>query len=56
MCQALGYRVIKLHRTRIMHITLEGVDVGQWRELTNHEREQLLQAIGRSRTGAKTDG
>jgi 23S rRNA pseudouridine2604 synthase len=56
MCQALGYRVIKLHRTRIMHITLEGVDVGRWRELTNHEREQLLKAIGRSRTGTKTEG
>jgi 23S rRNA pseudouridine2604 synthase len=52
MCQALGYRVFKLHRTRIMHITLEGVDVGQWRELTNHEREQLLKAIGRTRTGS----
>jgi 23S rRNA pseudouridine2604 synthase len=47
MCQALGYRVIKLHRTRIMHITLKGVDVGQWRELTDHEREQLLKAVGR---------
>ena len=47
MCQALGYRVTKLQRTRIMHITLEGVDVGQWRELTNHEREQLLKAVGR---------
>jgi 23S rRNA pseudouridine2604 synthase len=47
MCQALGYRVIQLHRTRIMHITLEGVDAGQWRELSHHEREQLLKAVGR---------
>ena len=24
MCQALGYRVVSLHRVRIMHITVEG--------------------------------
>jgi len=47
MCQALGYRVIKLHRTRIMHITVEGLNVGQWKELTTQERESLLAAIGR---------
>ncbi len=47
MCQALGYRVITLHRTRIMHITVEGLRVGQWKELTAQEREQLLAAIGR---------
>lgn len=48
MCQALGYRVIKLHRTRIMHITVIGLQVGEWKELTTQEREQLLEAIGRS--------
>ncbi len=47
MCQALGYRVITLHRTRIMHITVEGLRVGQWKELTTQERKQLLAAIGR---------
>jgi 23S rRNA pseudouridine2604 synthase len=47
MCQALGYRVVKLHRTRIMHITAEGLRVGEWKELTHQEREQLLQAVGR---------
>jgi 23S rRNA pseudouridine2604 synthase len=48
MCQALGYRVIKLHRTRIMHLSVEGLQVGEWKELTTQEREQLLEAIGRS--------
>ncbi|NJL16502.1 MAG: pseudouridine synthase [Nitrospira sp.] len=47
MCHAQGYRVITLHRTRIMHITVEGLRVGQWKELTTQEREQLLAAIGR---------
>jgi 23S rRNA pseudouridine2604 synthase len=47
MCQALGYRVTSLHRVRIMHITLQGLGVGAWKELTSQEREQLLQAVGR---------
>ena len=47
MCQALGYRVIKLHRTRIMHLTVEGLKVGEWKELTTQEREQLLRAVRR---------
>ena len=47
MCQTLGYRVVKLHRTRIMHITIDGLPQGQWRELSSDEREQLLMAVGR---------
>jgi 23S rRNA pseudouridine2604 synthase len=45
MCQVLGYRVTKLHRTRIMHITVAELRVGQWKELTTQEREQLLEAV-----------
>ena len=47
MCQALGYRVIMLHRTRIMHITVDGLGTGEWKELMSQEREQLLKAVGR---------
>lgn len=47
MCRALGYRVIMLHRTRIMHITVDGLGAGEWKELTSQEREQLLKAVGR---------
>ena len=47
MCQVLGYRVIMLHRTRIMHITLNGLGTGGWKELTSQERAQLLKAVGR---------
>jgi 23S rRNA pseudouridine2604 synthase len=49
MCQALGYRVTSLHRIRIMHIAVKGLSVGAWKELTAEEREQLLEAVGRSR-------
>lgn len=47
MSQALGYRVTNLHRIRIMHITVKGLGVGAWKELTAEEREQLLEAVGR---------
>lgn len=47
MCHALGYRVIQLHRTRIMHVTVEGLKTGEWKELEDREREQLLRAVGR---------
>lgn len=47
MCQALGYRVTRLHRVRMMHITVAGLRAGQWKELTDEERQKLLQAVGR---------
>ena len=47
MCQALGYRVTALHRVRIMHIGIDGLGVGTWKELTQEERTQLLRAVGR---------
>lgn len=54
MCQALGYRVVSLHRIRIMHITIEGLGVGQWTNLSERERTQLLAAVGRSpRVGSR---
>ncbi|MCE7977825.1 MAG: 23S rRNA pseudouridine synthase F [Nitrospira sp. NTP1] len=47
MCQALGYRVVSLHRVRIMHITVEGLHAGQWMDLTQEERRRLFEALGR---------
>ncbi|NOS81936.1 MAG: pseudouridine synthase [Nitrospira sp.] len=47
MCQVLGYRVLTLHRVRIMHVTLEGLVSGAWKPLSGEERAQLFQAIGR---------
>jgi 23S rRNA pseudouridine2604 synthase len=46
MCRQLGYRVVALHRVRIMHITLEGLRPGEWKDLSNEERERLFAALG----------
>lgn len=48
MCQALGYRVTALHRTRIMHVTIAGLAEGEWRSLTDNERAKLFQSVGRN--------
>ncbi len=50
MCQALGYRVVSLQRVRIMHITLDGLRPGQWKNLTEQERSKLFRALGRTET------
>lgn len=42
MCKALGYRVLKLERIRIMNISIDGLDRGQWRDLTNEELQVLF--------------
>lgn len=45
MCAALGYRVTALHRVRIMHIVLGDLPPGQWKYLTESEREILLRQL-----------
>lgn len=37
MIEAVGFKVLKLVRTRIGPLTLEGLEVGKWRELTAAE-------------------
>lgn len=41
MCEALGYHVTRLRRVRIMHITLDDLEVGEWRDLTQDEVAEL---------------
>lgn len=48
MCQVLGYRVTALTRVRIMHITLDGLPVGRWQDLTATERDELFRTVGRA--------
>ncbi|QNR69586.1 pseudouridine synthase [Paenibacillus peoriae] len=45
MCKALGYRVLKLERIRIMNITLDHLERGQWRHLEREELELLLSKL-----------
>ena len=42
MCKHFDYAVVKLVRTRVMHVTLNGLPVGQWRELFDDELEKLV--------------
>ena len=41
MCKTLGYNVIKLERIRIVNILSKGIEIGDWRTLTNEEIEGL---------------
>ncbi len=51
MCQELGYRVVALHRVRIMHIRLGDLPAGQWENLTEHERTTLFTTLDRTAPG-----
>ena len=45
MCEALGYEVYRLQRTRIMNIHLGNLPLGQWRDLTKKEKTQLFRDL-----------
>ena len=47
MCEYLDYNVVKLKRTRIMHIPLD-VPIGQWRYLTAEELQGIHDATNDS--------
>jgi 23S rRNA pseudouridine2604 synthase len=48
MTEALGYEVVALKRTRIMHITLEGIAPGKWRYFTPSELNKVLELVEKS--------
>ena len=50
MCSALGHRVRRLKRIRIVNIRLCDLPLGRWRDLTSAELEGLLPRL-RSRAG-----
>ena len=45
MCEHFGYEVMKLERTRIMNVSLKGIPVGEWRDLTQKELSVLLKSV-----------
>ena len=47
MCSALGYRVHRLQRVRIINVHLGAMGIGRWRNLTDAELAGLLPAGGR---------
>ena len=46
MCDALGYKVLELRRIRIMNITLQDLQLGEYREIVGDEYEALLAELG----------
>ena len=50
MCSYLGYEVKKLKRIRIMNLTLENLKVGEYREATKSEIQELKRQIEKEKT------
>lgn len=48
MCEALGYEVLNLKRIRIMNITLEDLQKGRWRFLTDEEMDTINNMVADS--------
>jgi 23S rRNA pseudouridine2604 synthase len=42
MCEQFGCKVRRLQRVRVINVTLDGLPVGRWRDLTRAELEGLL--------------
>lgn len=45
MCEHFGYEVTKLERVRIMNISLKGLPVGDWRDLTESELKTIYNMV-----------
>ena len=43
MCEAIGKKVIALHRSKIGNIDVKDLKIGQWRYLTKREVDMLMQ-------------
>ena len=48
MCEHFGFEVTKLERVRIMNISLKGIPVGEWRELTPAEQTEIFNMVAKS--------
>lgn len=48
MCEHFGYEVTKLERVRIMNISLKGLAVGDWRDLTPEEMKSIYKMTEKS--------
>jgi pseudouridine synthase len=53
MCEYLDYEVIKLKRSRIMNVTIAGIQPGQWRDLTAAEMAEINRAVAHSKKTAE---
>ena len=53
MCEHFGYDVVKLERVRIMHISLNKLPLGDWRDLTETELDTLYKLTADSSSDEK---
>ncbi len=53
MCKHFGFEVTKLERTRIMNVSLKGIPLGEWRDLTDDELAELFKLIENSSSEEK---
>ncbi|HDO1323308.1 TPA: 23S rRNA pseudouridine(2604) synthase RluF [Aeromonas veronii] len=53
MCEHFGFEVTKLERIRIMNVSLKGLPVGEWRDLTDDELIDLFKLIEDSSSEVK---
>lgn len=51
MCEACGYHVTQLIRTRIMHLTIKNLAPGQWRYFTTEEINKMEMALSNPKGG-----
>ncbi len=45
MCEAVGYKVMALHRSKIGKLDVKDLKIGQWRYLTKRELESLIKEV-----------
>ena len=45
MCEAIGKKVLALHRTKIENIEVRPLKIGEWRYLTEKEVRKPLQKV-----------
>jgi len=56
MCEALGYKVRKLKRVRIMNIKLDDLPAGSYRNLTREEEQELTRLLSGNGTEEDRNG
>lgn len=56
MCEKFGYEVTRLERIRIMNVSLKGLALGDWRDLTGKEIDTIIALTEGSRSDAPAEG
>ena len=55
MCEALGYKVERLVRVRVMNVELGGLKPGEYRKLTGQELKELYEYAETTNAGISGD-